>query len=186
MWTLSVSKPKQRLADPCWCSPRLSVLQLTAGETKQIYRMSDVLTRSWEGIEPWVIEKIQHTREDLSANRRDKHQVDAVEVLKTEGGYHWNGAGEHIPVCTCVWTSASLNRMNQWLENRPAFCRVKDLLLLLSQTTRRCGRRRLSWWTKNKKNKIKMLPSYHTISQTSTDAPKQIVLEAFSDNRAGH
>lgn len=37
--------------------------------------------------------------------------------------------------------------MNQWFENRPAFCRVRDLLLL-SQTTRRLGRRRLSWGTK--------------------------------------
>lgn len=49
-------------------------------------------------------------------------------------------------VCTWVCTSVSLNSMNQWLENRPAFCRVRDLLLL-SHTTRRCGRRRTSWWT---------------------------------------
>lgn len=36
--------------------------------------------------------------------------------------------------------------MNQWLEKRPAFCRVRDLLLL-SHTTRRRGRRRPSWRT---------------------------------------
>lgn len=44
---------------------------------------------------------------------------------------------------TCMCTRASLNRMNQWLEKRPAFCRVSDLLLL-SQTKRRCGSRRTS------------------------------------------
>lgn len=44
---------------------------------------------------------------------------------------------------TCMCTSASLNRMNQWLVKRPAFCRVRDLLLL-SQRTRRCGSRRTS------------------------------------------
>lgn len=44
---------------------------------------------------------------------------------------------------TCVCTSASLNSMNQWLEKRPAFCRVR-VLLLLSHTTRRLGRRRTS------------------------------------------
>lgn len=49
-------------------------------------------------------------------------------------------------VCTCVCTSASLNSMNQWLEKRPAFCRVRDLLLL-SHTTRRRGRRSPSWRT---------------------------------------
>lgn len=49
-------------------------------------------------------------------------------------------------VRTCVCTSVSLKSMNQWFENRPAFSRVRDLLLL-SQTTRRCGRRRTSYRT---------------------------------------
>lgn len=45
--------------------------------------------------------------------------------------------------CTCECTSVSLNSINQWLEKRPAFCRVRHRLLL-SHTTRRCGRRRTS------------------------------------------
>lgn len=52
--------------------------------------------------------------------------------------------------------------MNQWLENRPAFCRVKDLLLL-SHTTRRWGRRRLSWRMKNKYNHLYLC--WHLITQ---------------------
>lgn len=57
MRTLLVGKPQQRPADPCWSSSRPSVRQLTVGDTKQVCCMSYVLTRSWEGIAPWVIEK---------------------------------------------------------------------------------------------------------------------------------
>lgn len=69
-------------------------------------------------------------------------------------------AGCPYIVCTCMCTRTSLNRMKQWLEKRPAFWRVRDLLLL-SHTTRRWGTRRASWkFNPKKKNRNKEEPKF--------------------------
>lgn len=96
-------------------------------------------------------QKCQEDRDLIWFEQPDKDPVDFCFYIQKKNNVIWLilyrfSVCLHVCVCTCVCSSASLNRMNQWLENRPAFCRVRDLLLL-SQTTRRCGRRRTSWWT---------------------------------------
>lgn len=121
-----------------------------------------ILTKLWEGMAPWVMERYnvqnikylaQHgwNARKTEMNTHEQQINSNFSLEQKEKKNHRDYLWAHwlcVSMClfTCVCTSASLNSMNQWLEKRPAFCRVRDLLLL-SQTTRRCGRRRTSCWT---------------------------------------
>lgn len=137
--------------------------------------VADILTRIWEGMAPWVIKKTQRTNKNswnmaqMAGRQRHKGRERFVSS-------ELPGEDSVNPACTCVCTSASLNRMNQWLENRPAFCRVSDLLLL-SHTTRRCGRRRASWWTNTRTHFINNSRQSSENDMFSTWRPAYSVLQ---------
>lgn len=181
MWTQSVSKPKQTPADRCWCSPTLSVLQLTAGETKQIYCMSEVLTKSWGGIAAWVIEKYNIHVKTFQRTHVTKTRWAMWKFFKLKEditGMHRENIFLCVPACGPVrrwteWTSGWRSAQRS-VESRISYCCFHRSLAAVEDADSPDGQ------------KIPMLTSYHTISQTSTDPPKRSVLEAVSDNRTGH
>lgn len=158
--------------------------QCASTDSSKLNKSTDVLTRSWEGIEPWVIEKynthvktfqqtdVTNTRWMLWKFFRLKEDISGMELESIFLCVPACGPGRRWREWTSGWRIARRS-----VESRIFCCCFHRPLAAAEDADSPDGQKN--------KSLIPTLPSYHTISQT-TDPPKGIVLEAFSDTRTGH